>query len=60
MTYATTNPATGEIEREFDTIDSDAVDTAVDRALEAFSDWRALPFADRARVATRISGSCGR
>jgi succinate-semialdehyde dehydrogenase/glutarate-semialdehyde dehydrogenase len=53
--YATTNPATGELEREFDTIDAAAVDAAVDRADEAFSSWRARPIAERAQVATRIA-----
>lgn len=55
MPYATTNPTTGETEREYDSIDDAQVDAAVDRAHEAFGRWRAAPMADRSAVVGRVS-----
>jgi len=55
MPYATTNPTTGETEREFDSIDDEQVDAAVDTAHAAFQDWRARPIEERATVVGRVS-----
>jgi succinate-semialdehyde dehydrogenase/glutarate-semialdehyde dehydrogenase len=51
--YATTNPYTGEVLREFDTLDSEAVDRAVETAHYAFLRWRERPFEERASVVRR-------
>lgn len=50
MTYATTNPYTGEVVKTF----ADATDAEVLRAIgkahEAFLSWKSAPFSERARV----------
>jgi succinate-semialdehyde dehydrogenase/glutarate-semialdehyde dehydrogenase len=51
--YATTNPYTGETLREFPSLDSAAVDRAVEAAHEAFGRWRRRPIEERAAIARR-------
>ena len=50
MTYATTNPYTGEVVKAF----PDATDTEVNQAIEdantAFLTWKKTPFAERAQI----------
>ena len=47
---AVTNPATGEILREFDSADSAQVHAAVARARAAQTQWRATPVRDRLKI----------
>ncbi len=54
MPYSTTNPATGETEREFDELTEDQVDAAVQGAHEAFLLWRARPIEDRTKIVERV------
>jgi succinate-semialdehyde dehydrogenase / glutarate-semialdehyde dehydrogenase len=51
--YATVNPYTNETVREFDSLDSDEVDAAVQAAHEAFASWRRRPIEERARIVHR-------
>jgi succinate-semialdehyde dehydrogenase/glutarate-semialdehyde dehydrogenase len=51
--YATTNPYTGEVVREFDTIDTAEVDRAVEAAHDAFGRWRRRPIEERAHLVRR-------
>jgi len=51
--YATVNPYTGEVVREFDSLDAAAVDRAVETAHDAFSDWRERPIEERAAIVRR-------
>jgi succinate-semialdehyde dehydrogenase / glutarate-semialdehyde dehydrogenase len=51
--FATINPYTGETVREFDTLDRDAVDRAVQTAHAAFHQWRRRPIEERARMVRR-------
>jgi succinate-semialdehyde dehydrogenase/glutarate-semialdehyde dehydrogenase len=51
--YATINPYTGEVLREFETLDSAEVDRAVEAAHQAFGDWRRRPIGDRAAIVRR-------
>jgi succinate-semialdehyde dehydrogenase/glutarate-semialdehyde dehydrogenase len=53
--YATINPYTGEVVREFDTLDGEEVDRAVERAHRAFEDWRRRPIQERAAIVRRAS-----
>ena len=48
MAIATTNPATGEIVREFDSLTEDQVDEALDRAVSGFASYRTTSFEQRA------------
>ncbi len=47
-TFASENPATGETLAEFQRGTADDVDAALEAAEEAFEDWRALSYIDRA------------
>jgi succinate-semialdehyde dehydrogenase/glutarate-semialdehyde dehydrogenase len=55
MTYATTNPYTGEIILTFPDATDAEVDAAIARAHAAFLDWRQTPFAARAGVMHRAA-----
>ncbi|NDU76373.1 NADP-dependent succinic semialdehyde dehydrogenase [Actinomadura sp. DSM 109109] len=47
-TIATTNPATGEVEKTFDALTDEDVDRRVARAAETFASYRAVPLERRA------------
>ena len=51
--YATVNPDTGEVVREFDSLDTAAVDRAVETAHHAFGAWRDRPIEERAAIVRR-------
>ena len=48
--YTTTNPATGETIKEFDTLDDAGVANALDRAQAGFESWRETTYEQRAEV----------
>jgi succinate-semialdehyde dehydrogenase/glutarate-semialdehyde dehydrogenase len=48
--YATVNPATGELVQGFETISDADADRALDRAHEAYLDWRNVDLKERAAV----------
>ena len=50
MTFATTNPATGEVEKTFDAHTPDEIDARLARAAAGFETMRKMSFADRARL----------
>ncbi|MHB1584482.1 MAG: aldehyde dehydrogenase family protein [Acidimicrobiales bacterium] len=50
MSYATTNPATGEVERTFDSHTPEEVEQRLAAAAAAFAEHRRTSFADRARL----------
>ncbi|ATJ91724.1 succinate-semialdehyde dehydrogenase [Acetobacter senegalensis] len=52
MAYATTNPYTGETLKTFPDATDQEVQTALNDAYEAFTSWRHVSFADRAKVMT--------
>lgn len=54
MPFATTNPATGEVEQQFDELDDRQVDAAVQRAHDAFLEWRERPLGERTAVVARV------
>src|ERR1700733_340920 len=49
MPFATTNPATGRIEKTFDTHTPAEVEALIQRAVVAFGEYRRTTFAERAR-----------
>jgi succinate-semialdehyde dehydrogenase/glutarate-semialdehyde dehydrogenase len=51
--YATVNPYTGELLREFDVLDATAIDRVVEGAHEAFGRWRRRPIEERAQLVRR-------
>jgi succinate-semialdehyde dehydrogenase/glutarate-semialdehyde dehydrogenase len=48
------NPATGELIREYPEHDETGAAARLERAAQAFSSWRKVPFAERARLMTRV------
>jgi succinate-semialdehyde dehydrogenase / glutarate-semialdehyde dehydrogenase len=51
--FATVNPYTNETVREFETLDADQLDAAVQTAHEAFLAWRLRPIEERAAIVCR-------
>jgi succinate-semialdehyde dehydrogenase / glutarate-semialdehyde dehydrogenase len=49
MPYATTNPATGEVEKTFATHTPDEVEALLQQAVKAFGEYRTTTFAERSR-----------
>jgi succinate-semialdehyde dehydrogenase/glutarate-semialdehyde dehydrogenase len=49
MPFATTNPATGQVEKEYPAHTPETVDALLDRAMAAFAHYKTTTFADRAR-----------
>jgi succinate-semialdehyde dehydrogenase/glutarate-semialdehyde dehydrogenase len=49
MPFATTNPTTGKVEKEFPTMTSAEVDALLDQAVKAFAEYRHTTYAERAR-----------
>lgn len=50
MSYATTNPYTGQVEKEFPTATDAEVKAAIDSAHSAFQSWKARPVSERVQV----------
>ncbi|HXY15304.1 MAG TPA: NAD-dependent succinate-semialdehyde dehydrogenase [Terriglobales bacterium] len=50
MAIASINPATGELIRTFEALSESQVEEKLQRAANAFADYRRVPFADRARM----------
>jgi succinate-semialdehyde dehydrogenase/glutarate-semialdehyde dehydrogenase len=57
--YATVNPYTGEVLREFDTLDEAGVDRAIETAHAAFMAWRRRPIEERGAVVRRAGDLLG-
>ena len=55
--YTTTNPATGETLKEFDTLDDAGVQNALDRAQSGFESWRETTYDQRAAVLHAIAAA---
>jgi succinate-semialdehyde dehydrogenase/glutarate-semialdehyde dehydrogenase len=55
MAYKTTNPYTGNVEKEFATISPDEIATAIDTAHEAFQEWSARPVEERTAVLAKAA-----
>lgn len=53
--YKVTNPATGEVEAEFDTFTDDQLRDALDRAFETFTSWSESELSERARLLRRTA-----
>jgi acyl-CoA reductase-like NAD-dependent aldehyde dehydrogenase len=53
--YATVNPATGEVVRGFDTMSDADAELALNRAHEAYVDWRKVGLTERAAVLARVA-----
>jgi succinate-semialdehyde dehydrogenase/glutarate-semialdehyde dehydrogenase len=55
MTYATVDPTTGQLVREFDTMSDAEVGLALGAAHEAYLSWRAVEVKDRAALLVRVA-----
>ena len=53
--YATVNPATGEVVREFPTLTNEEAEATLANAHEAFLSWRETPVAERVRLFRRAA-----
>jgi acyl-CoA reductase-like NAD-dependent aldehyde dehydrogenase len=53
--YATINPATGDLVREFPTISDDEADRALIRAHEAYLSWRYTDLSERAKLLGEVA-----
>jgi acyl-CoA reductase-like NAD-dependent aldehyde dehydrogenase len=56
MSIQTINPTTGEVLETFETFSHEQINEALDQARQAFLQWRATTFAERARYFHRIAG----
>ncbi len=54
-TYAITNPATGEVEKTFDTATDAEVQAALESAHAAYTAWKDVPIDERAKVVHRVA-----
>jgi succinate-semialdehyde dehydrogenase / glutarate-semialdehyde dehydrogenase len=54
--YRTTNPATGEVVKEFGTATDEQAELLLARAHAAFQVWRAVPVAERVALFRRLAG----
>lgn len=54
-TYATTDPTTGEVVREFDVVDDVALDDVLAAAAQAYRGWSRTALAERAAVLQRLA-----
>jgi succinate-semialdehyde dehydrogenase/glutarate-semialdehyde dehydrogenase len=55
MPYATTNPATGDTERDFPSMTDEQIDAAIDASRHAYEAWRERPIQERAAVIARVA-----
>ena len=53
-TYASTNPATGEVTARFDFADEAAIGAALSAGADAYVDWRGRSVQQRAAIATKV------
>jgi succinate-semialdehyde dehydrogenase/glutarate-semialdehyde dehydrogenase len=51
--YATVNPYTGQLEKEFPFLETDQIEGVVERAHSAFREWAQLPVEERAAIVGR-------
>src|SRR5260370_806394 len=56
MSIQTINPTTGEVLETFETFSHEQINDALDQARQAFLQWRATTFAERARYFHHIAG----
>jgi len=59
MAISTINPATGELLKTFAQLTDSEIDQKIERAADAFSRYRRLPFADRARMMLKAADILG-
>lgn len=55
MPIATVNPATGELVRSFEALTDGQLDVKLQKASDTFRTYRKAPFAERARLMTRVA-----
>ena len=54
-TYQITNPATGEVEKTYDTATDAEVQAALESAHAAYTSWKDVPIQERAKVVHRVA-----
>ncbi|HEU4807022.1 MAG TPA: NAD-dependent succinate-semialdehyde dehydrogenase [Homoserinimonas sp.] len=57
MTYRSTNPMTGIVEREFESLSRPQISQAIAKAHASFASWRATPVTERAAILLRVADS---
>ncbi|MDP9801608.1 succinate-semialdehyde dehydrogenase/glutarate-semialdehyde dehydrogenase [Arcanobacterium wilhelmae] len=55
MAYATTNPFTGKVEKEFPTATREEVEAAITKADETFQEWKDRPISERVKVLAKAA-----
>jgi succinate-semialdehyde dehydrogenase/glutarate-semialdehyde dehydrogenase len=55
MAIASINPATGQLLKTFEPLSDSQIDQKLQRATDAFAQHRKLPFAERARMMTKVA-----
>jgi succinate-semialdehyde dehydrogenase/glutarate-semialdehyde dehydrogenase len=53
--YVTSNPTTGQTEKQFDELSDGAIGQVLDRSARAFPSWRATPVAERAKILSAVA-----
>ncbi|WP_291049660.1 NAD-dependent succinate-semialdehyde dehydrogenase [Herbiconiux sp.] len=56
--YQTINPATGQVEEEFETLHDEAIEPVLATADAAYRAWRARPLAERSAIVSRAAAIC--
>jgi succinate-semialdehyde dehydrogenase / glutarate-semialdehyde dehydrogenase len=56
MAIRTINPATGELITTFEPLSDSQIQDKIQRAFDAFSEYRKLPFGERARMMMKVAG----
>ncbi len=57
MSYQSTNPATGIVEQEFESLTRPQIAEAIARAHNSFASWKATPVEERAAILLRVADS---
>jgi succinate-semialdehyde dehydrogenase / glutarate-semialdehyde dehydrogenase len=54
MSYKVTNPATGQVEREYPTATDAEISDVLARAASGYASWKTTDMADRAQIVARV------
>ena len=53
--YRTQNPATGEVEKQFDTATDEQIQQALEKSHAAYQEWSARPMSERAEIVKKVA-----
>ena len=53
--YRTQNPATGEVEKQFDTATDEQIQQALEKSQKAYQEWSKRPMSERAAIVKKVA-----